>query len=701
MKLRSFGIFILVLAGISQVVWAQNPSPEATPTPKLSEILTINLASAPQTEITRADREQAYAKLLEGQRYLLTRGSTGNVNPLKMARQALQRSLELDPRLAEGYTALAELAIAGQPQDIDEAISLAAIATRIQPDNFGGHRIMARLYTFKSRLNTDTPNKNFSDKAIASWKEVARLDPRNAEAWAFLSEFYDKASEPELRIAALKKWLASAPPIEVKFWTMYWERVNGGDRDSLLPERASLKLGPALMKMGKAQEAVSVLSNLVAEDPENVEAIEMLRDAIESVDGPTAATVIESIQQAVYSDPENLSLIDLLAQVNAMAGKIDEAAKVLQDATKRFGEKDKNIAAFFQASLGDLYINANRLNEGIAAYQKALTARGIASAAPTTDDDREFAANVFSKMIRAYKEANRPLDVKAVTDRARQVFGKDDLFADTELISFYRETGKKAEALQAVRAVRLRIPNDYTYLRLEATLLGETGHVDQAVAMVRNLIEKKPLKGVAGASTEPTIESLSPMYDDFLNTLFISNLYSNAHRGKEAVAAANTAYNLADSASRKEMAKTTLSIAQEMAGDFAGAEATLREILKKTPDNPVALNNLGYFLIERDQKLEEALEMIKKAVALEPNNASFLDSLGWAYYKLGNDGEAEKNLLAALRINNMSSTIQEHVGDIYLKQGKADKARTAWERALVLSSDAADIVRLKGKLGKK
>ena len=149
------------------------------------------------------------------------------------------------------------------------------------------------------------------------------------------------------------------------------------------------------------------------------------------------------------------------------------------------------------------------------------------------------------------------------------------------------------------------------------------------------------------------------------------------------------------------MAKLTLATAQQMAGEFAAAEATLREILKQTPGNPIALNNLGYFLLERNERFTEALDLIQKAIAIEPDNPSYLDSLGWAYFKLGKYAEAEKYLLEAARLSDDSSTIQEHIGDVYQKQGKMPAAKAAWEKALNLASSPEDITRLKGKLGIK
>ena len=109
---------------------------------------------------------------------------------MRSAKSAFQSAVELDPALAEGYTALAELALSTPPNDVDEAIGLAGLAAHIDNDNFGAHRIMARLFTYKSNLNTGIINQTFATKAVSEWKEVTRLDPRNAEGWAFLSEFY-------------------------------------------------------------------------------------------------------------------------------------------------------------------------------------------------------------------------------------------------------------------------------------------------------------------------------------------------------------------------------------------------------------------------------------------------------------------------------------------------------------------------------
>jgi Tfp pilus assembly protein PilF len=183
--------------------------------------------------------------------------------------------------------------------------------------------------------------------------------------------------------------------------------------------------------------------------------------------------------------------------------------------------------------------------------------------------------------------------------------------------------------------------------------------------------------------------------------LFISHLYSQSGRGKQGVEAANQALTAARGNERRQIARLSIATALQISGDFAGAESTLRDILKESPDNPIALNNLGYFLLERGERFDEALTMIRKAVDTDPTNPSFLDSLGWAYFRLGKLAEAELYLKEALRNDSASPTINEHLGDVFAAQSKRDQARGHWQRALDLASDEKLLTRLKEKLSSK
>ena len=413
MKNKLLALGVVLLAGSFHIASAQAPT-QPKPTPNNSN--------------SRERREQAYTKLLEGQRYIWNLRNLHTdealANGALLAKQSLLQAVEFDPTLAEAYTALAELSKNAPPYDIEESISKANSAVKIDNNNFGGHLVLAQLYTFKSKLNRGTLDADQTNKAITEWKEIARLDPRNAESHAFLSEFYARTNKPSDGIAELRKWVASAAPISNGFYG----RIFRGE--SLLPENASLKLGGALTKAGQTREAVEILSTAVVDEPDNEEAVILLGDAVKSADEKSAAVAVDSLKQAVYSNPDNIALIILLAQVQARAGKTDDAAKVLQNASVNLTDKDENSAANLQSILGDIFVEKNRYDEAVKAYQSALTIRGIGETGTVSADRRDFAIRIFDKLIETYKKANRPNDAKAIIARARIVLGKSDLFSD-------------------------------------------------------------------------------------------------------------------------------------------------------------------------------------------------------------------------------------------------------------------------------
>lgn len=654
-------------------------------TEKLSDILAKNLEKLPKNEeISRERREQAYAKLLEGQRYIWGIKRTRNFSNARNAVQAFQKAVELNPNLAEAYTALAEVTWNTPPFDTDEAVRLASIAIKVDRNNYGANLILARIYTSKSRLNTKNPDENFTVKAIEAWKEITRLDPRNAEAWAFLSELYERTNRTAEKIEALQQWLSSAQPLE----TWFYRRILG-ERADLSPEKATIKLATAYLETGKIADSVKLLSQVIADEPDNAEAIELLSKALEKADNQTSASSVQALQQAIYANPGNTSLILLLAKVQTRTGNEAETTRFLAETINKLAEKDKEAAADLQLTLGDLFRDAEKYDEAVKQYLKALTVRGINKENLATDDEREFAVQVYEKVIQTYKIANRFEDARKAIISSQSILGEEDSFTDRQLIDLYRESGKKEEALKAVRAARLRFPDDYGFLRTEALILTGLGKVDEGVALIKALIGKQN-------QTNPSV-----MYDDFTNYLFISHLYTEARRGKEAVEAANKALRLVQDRERRQIALVTLATAQYTAGDFAGSEETLRGVLRNSPNNPIALNNLGYFLVERNVKLDEALEMIKKAIEIEPNNSSYLDSLGWAYFKLGKLDLAEEYLKKALKLDPSSATILEHLGDVYQKQGKNELAKQMWQKALNLASAPEQAENLRVKLNKK
>jgi tetratricopeptide (TPR) repeat protein len=465
-------------------------------------------------------RARAYAKVLEGQRHLVHFRGGSESEVAALARQAFQEAAKLDPTLAEAHTALAQIAFYYPPQDLDAAAVEGTNATKIDPDNFGAHQILARLYTIKSGLREGTLNDAFVALAIKELKEVARLDKNNAESWALLGELYDATKRDAEALEAWSRW-ATAPQSSD---TRFFQYITNSE---LSTDAANARLAIGLLDAKRGPEALLAARRAVAAEPDNRNYLLLLNRAYEA-DGSRDAETISQLQGIVTANPANTLAAQVLAEIESRRGNWQEAVKLL----------------------------------------------------------------------------------------------------------------------------------------------------------------KAQLKGTAA---------------DFSTHLAISGAYSQGGRTQEAIDSARKALELAPPQEQRMVttALLVLSSAQEQAGDMQSAEESLRRILAKEPNNPTALNNLGYFLTERNQRLQEALEMIQRAVKAEPSNASFLDSLGWVYFKLGQLREAEENLSQAARGNASSATIHEHLGEVYNARNEVNKARAAWEKALSLSVEPAQTARLKARLSSK
>jgi Tfp pilus assembly protein PilF len=112
------------------------------------------------------------------------------------------------------------------------------------------------------------------------------------------------------------------------------------------------------------------------------------------------------------------------------------------------------------------------------------------------------------------------------------------------------------------------------------------------------------------------------------------------------------------------------------------AEEQFNRVLKANPNDAQVLNYYGYMLADRGVRLPEATDMIKRALAGDPNNGAYLDSLGWAYFKQDKLAEAEDALRQAALREPGDATILDHLGDVYFKRGKLDLAAAQWDHAL-------------------
>jgi Flp pilus assembly protein TadD len=391
---------------------------------------------------------------------------------------------------------------------------------------------------------------------------------------------------------------------------------------------------------------------------------------------------------AASIDRDNLGAHRLLSRIYSIRsgmpeGRLDKAM------VERAINELREVARLYKgdaeswALLGEFYLATGRTEEAIDAFTHW-------SAAPAPTDTRifQFITNgrelspdaAAARLGEALTGAGRTTEAIAAIRRAISLNPENKEYLLLLNGAFEAGGSKDSGALAELQRMVTIDPTNTTALQLLARAKARSGHLDEAVELLRSR-----LKG---------------SIEDFNYYLMISYLYNQAGRGDEAVAMARKALELAPPG-RQEMATNALlalSSAQERAGDVKGSEESLRRILSKEPDNATALNNLGYFLVQRNERLDEALLMIQRAVRADPTNASFLDSLGWAFFRLGRFEEAERNLVEAARLDQTSATIHEHLGDTYQKRGKTELARAAWQKALSLSVEPDGTTRIKAKL---
>ena len=139
-------------------------------------------------------------------------------------------------------------------------------------------------------------------------------------------------------------------------------------------------------------------------------------------------------------------------------------------------------------------------------------------------------------------------------------------------------------------------------------------------------------------------------------------------------------------------------ICEERSKQWSKAEADMRKALELQPDQPHVLNYLGYSWIDQGINLDEGMKMIKRAVEQRPDDGYIVDSLGWAYFRIGNYEEAVKNLERAIDLKPEDPTINDHLGDAYWRVGRTLEAKFQWAHARDLKPEPDELPKIEAKI---
>jgi Tfp pilus assembly protein PilF len=131
---------------------------------------------------------------------------------------------------------------------------------------------------------------------------------------------------------------------------------------------------------------------------------------------------------------------------------------------------------------------------------------------------------------------------------------------------------------------------------------------------------------------------------------------------------------------------STLAMTLDGMHRYQESDSLYERALTLDPKSPLLMNNYGYSLAERGLQLDRALRMSLQAIEAEPNNDSYLDTVGWVYFRLGKYDEAMKYISKAISVGGASATVYEHMGDIHYKLGDKKKAEDFWKQSLEMNS---------------
>jgi tetratricopeptide (TPR) repeat protein len=519
---------------------------------------------------------------------------------------------------------------------------------RLQPDSMDDHLLLGRLY----RLNNDL------QKAETEFKTAVKLQPDSEEAVTTLAYLYNELGDT----ARATQVLSSVPN----------------------PERSAKlysALGYTYEQQKQYKEAIEAYRHAIEMDRDNLDAIRGLAQNL--LNDGQAEAALEQYKVIADANPEDAQTYVRIAEIYRKQGKYDlaldnlkKAGSMVQDSV----EVPYNIAAIYQAQ--------GRYDEAVP-IMKDLLKKSEKADGKYSAGEKSNRAVFLERLGTIYRDQGNN---QAANETFREIIalGGDDNIERgyQEIIDTWREAKEWQKAFDTAKEAVQKLPSQQLKMVL-ATQQADLGDPDKALKDVRGL-----LKGDANSRSE-----------DREVYITLAQMNTRLRRFSDAEQALDKAEQLSKKSEDKEYVWFLRGANFEHAKQYAQAEEQFKKVLASDPEHASALNYLGYMLADQNLKLDEALGYIKHAVDLDPTNGAYLDSLGWAYFRLGKYELAEDNLLKASQKINTDPTVHDHLGDLYQKTGRLKLAATNWERALTewnraiaVDVDPADQSRVQKKL---
>jgi tetratricopeptide (TPR) repeat protein len=622
---------------------------------------------------------------------------------------AAQTAPASSPNVAEAYAQFLLGHHLEEDDDIDGAIAAYKRAMALDPTAADITAQLAGLYLRQNKIQ----------EAMATAEQALKIAPDNSEANRVLGIVHAALAEASSgRNAKNDENLAKA--------IQYLERAVEHPQGGIADPNVRATLARAYLNKGVYDKAIPLLSDLVKQEPGWSDGPMLLAEAyagagrtkdaiawLEDQNDPRLAPALgdfyereqrwsdaaKAYERALQRSPRNAELKTRYASVLLKTGNREDTAKARDVLTEVVAVRP-DVQSLYLLSQAQRRMGDSRAAEASARRAIAQNSRnpwGYYALAEALEERREYQAvvnelapmvadlrskpteNAFASTLLlphlgfAYQELGQHDKAIASFEEARKLSPKDPAVSGY-LIEANMAAKKYAAAADLARAAVADNPDDLRLLRLQAQALRHTGKADQSIAVLEDAVKKHA--------------------DDPIAYVALAQLYSDLDRGPQAV-------KVLQDAQAKFPSDTSivfeLGAAYDKQKRYADAEAAFKQLIAREPDNSAALNYLGYMLAERGERLDESVNLLQKALQIDPDNGSYLDSLGWAYFKLDKLDLAEDNLRRAADQLKMNSVIQDHHGDVLFKMGRLDEAIAAWTRALNGDGDSVS----RGDIDKK
>jgi len=615
----------------------------------------------PQRDVEK--RAEAYYAFTMGHLYEEYYEATSRTEYANQAIEFYKKAYALDPKSPVIGERLAEIYF--KSQRIRDAVLEAQEIIRQDPDNLPARRLLARIYIRTlGDLSAAAGQRETVSRAIEQYREILRIEPTDTESALWLARLYRLQNQHEKAGEVLRSVLEREPENEaaVEQLTQLW------------------------LDMGKSAEAIALLDRIVKRSP-TPGLLDLLGDAYTQMRDPAHAE--EAYRKAVQAEPAEPGHRRGLAQALLAQDKLDAALEQYRRLVELEPEDPDNYLRMAQiyrqqhqldlaeenvlrakqrapGSLEVIYYEAmiyeaqGRFDDAIRVLSDAVT--GVKSQSDTNPSNRRTLAILYEQLGRLYRDVEKYSAAIYTFQEMLKLGGDEDRHARVLIVDTYRASRDIARAVEESQKALELYPSDRSIRTNHALLLGEKGDTDEAAKLLRGML--------AGSS------------DDREIYLDLAQVYERGRRYAEAEAAARAAEKLASRPVENEMVWFMLGAIFERQKKYDLAEDQFKRVLQINPRNAPVLNYYGYMLADLGSRLDEATELVKRALAEEPYNGAYLDSLGWAYYKQNRLAEAEGELRKAIERNTHDPTIHDHLGEVYFKTGRVDLAAAEWEKAL-------------------